>query len=309
VYAKGLVHAGKGWEMLADAKLLEQLPGMLDELEAKRPLPFRPVEVGRMTIVCDAATTAGLLDVTLGRATEVDRALGYEANASGTSYLGPDPLTMLGTAVANPMITVTANRSLPGGLATVKWDAEGVTPDDFPLVRDGTLVDYQTTREQAAWLAPWYQKAGTPAKSHGCANAGDASYLTMQMTPNLALAPASAASTQAGYEELLAGITNGIALEGSTTTTDFQCRTGKISGGAIYQIRQGKRVAQLVNAGVLFDTAGLWKNVAAIGGPASVLHVPLRQTKGEPSQSTMHTVSSVPMVVNEMGVFDVMRKA
>jgi TldD protein len=306
VEAHGLTQCGKGWELLSDAKILDQLPRMLEELESKRPLPFRGVEVGRLPIVCDATTAAGLLDVTLGRATEVDRALGYEANTTGTSYFGPDPLATLGTAVASPLVTVTANRSLPGGLATVQWDAEGVTPDDFTVVRDGTLVDYQTTREQAAWLAPWYQKTGMPPKSHGCANASDASGVTMQMAPNLALTPAT---TPAGYEELLAGMTNGIALEGCTTTTDFQCRTGTMSGGTVYQVRQGKRVAQLLNAGVLFETAGLWKSVTALGSAASVMQVPLSQTKGEPSQRAMHTVSSVPLVVNAMNIVDITRKA
>jgi TldD protein len=320
VFAHGLTETGKGWELLTEATLIEQLPGMLEELEAKRPIPYRPVEVGRTAMVCDAVTTASLLDVTLGRATEVDRALGYEANATGTSYLGPDPLTVLGTAVANPMVTVMANRSLPSGLATVKWDAEGVVPDDFPLVRDGMLVDYQTTREQAAWLAPWYQKVGTPVKSHGCANAGDASVPMLQLAPNLALAPAA---TQRSYEDLVAGITTGIALEGCTATTDFQCRTGKIagiSGGTIYQIRNGKRVAQLGNAGVLFETPGLWKNVTALGGAASAVHLPQHEVKGEqmaqvkvdlsqPGQSAMHTVSAVPMVVDDMSIIDLTRRA
>jgi TldD protein len=290
---------------------------MLDELEAKRQLPYRPVEVGRTAIVCDAATTATVLDATLGRATEVDRAVGYEANATGTSYLGPDPLTVLGTAVANPMITVTANRSLPGGLATVQWDAEGVMPDDFALVREGTLVDYQTTREQAPWLAPWYQKAGISVKSHGCATAGDASVPMLQLTPNLALTPAATAKS---YEDLVAGITNGLALEGCTATTDFQCRTGKISGGTIYQIRNGKRVAQIGNAGVLFETSGFWKNVTALGGAASVVQTPQHEVKGEqmlqvkvdlsqPSQSAMHTVSGVPTVVDNLAIIDLTRKA
>jgi TldD protein len=306
VHAQGLTQAGKGWELLTEAKVLDQLPGMLDALEAQPSLPWRPVEVGRMTIICDAATTAGVLDATLGRATEVDRALGYEANATGTSYLGPDPLATLGTAVASPLVTVTANRSLPGGLATVKWDAEGCTPDDFSLVHAGILVDYQTTREQAAWLAPWYHKNGTPVHSHGCANASDASYVTMQMAPNLALVPASGG---VGFEEMVAGVTNGIALEGCTTVTDVQCRSGTISEGAIYHVRQGKRVARLVNTGVLFDTPGLWKNVTALGGTANVAHLPLSEAKGEPSQSTMHTVSSVPIEIKEMALVDLTRKA
>ena len=45
---------------------------------------------------------AKLVYQTLGVTTELDRALGSEANADGTSYLGPDPLRFLGTPVTAP---------------------------------------------------------------------------------------------------------------------------------------------------------------------------------------------------------------
>lgn len=309
--ARGLTLAGRGWELLADANVIAQLPRLLADFELRLAIPEKPVEVGRYEVVCDAATMAGVLDATLGRATEVDRAFGYEANATGTSYLGPDPLTMLGTSVANSMITVTANRSLPTGLATVKWDSDGVAPEDFTLVREGTLVDYQTTREQAAWLAPWYTKAGTPVRSHGCAAAQDATQLTMQMTPNLALAPAAAGTD---VEALVTGLTDGIVIEGGETQTDFQCRNGTITvdplkGQRIYQVKRGKRVARLRDAGVLFTASDFWKNVTTLGGAASVEHLPGREAKGEPSQETTHTVSAVPAALKSATVIDMKRKA
>lgn len=306
VPAQGLTLAGRGWEIWRDAKVLDQLPAMLAELESKASLPIKPAEVGRNDLVCDATTVAGILDATLGRATEVDRALGYEANAGGTSYLGPDPLTLLGTVVANPLVTVTANRSLAAGLATVRWDAEGVMPKDFFLVRDGVLVDYQTTREQAAWLAPWYARSGTPVQSHGCAAAANALRLTMQMTPNLTLAPAA---TAADFETLVSGLSDGIAVESGVTETDFQCRNGTITGGQIFQVKGGKRTALLRNSGILFTTSEFWKNVTALGGTTSVVHAPGSETKGEPSQDTVHTVSVVPAAIKAMALIDVTRKA
>jgi TldD protein len=255
---------------------------------------------------------ARLLDATLGQGTEVDRALGYEANASGTSYLGPDPLTFLGTPVAHEMVTVTANRSLPTGLATVKWDADGVTPEDFTIVKAGTLVDYQTTREQATWLAPWYTKAGTPIRSHGCAAAQDALCFPMQHTPNLALAPAA---TDASFEDLVAGLSDGIAIQKGFVETDFQCKNGIIraygppQGSYIFQVKNGKRVAKLSHAGILFNATDLWKNVTVLGGAASVQHVPCSEVKGEPSQTTKHTVSVPPGVFKELPMIDLTRKA
>ena len=309
VDAKGLTEAGRGWEMFHEAKLLDQLPGLLDELESKVRLPFKPVELGRYDLVCDARTMAGVLDATLGRAAEVDRALGYEANAAGTSYLGPDPMTVLGTTVASKLVTVTGNRSMPAGLATVKWDAEGVTPEDFTLVHDGTLVDYHTTREQAAWLAPWYQRAGTPIRSHGCAQASDASSITLQMQPNLTLAPGPNA---VGLEDLIATISDGIVVEGGRTDTDFQCRNGMLytdMTGQIFQVKRGKRVAQLADAGILFNSLELWKNIKALGGSASIVFTPGSETKGEPEQETKHTVSTVPALIADLPVIDQKRRS
>ena len=306
VSAQGVTEAGRGWEMIPDARVLDQLPGMLDKLLFYVALPGKPVDVGRNTIVCDATTIAGLVDATFGRATEVDRALGYEANASGTSYLGPDPLAVLGTAVANSAVTLTANRSLPTGLATVQWDAEGMRPEDFTLVRDGMLVDYQTTREQAAWLTPWYARAGTPVRSHGCAAAENATFLTMQMSPNLTLAPAAGGGS---FEDLVSGLADGLAIEGGATTTDFQCRNGVIQDGKIFQVKHGKRVAILKNAAILFSTTDLWKKLIALGGAASVVHVPGSETKGEPSQRTFHTLSAVPAAFKDIAVVDMSKKA
>ncbi|HEU4642620.1 MAG TPA: metallopeptidase TldD-related protein, partial [Gemmatimonadaceae bacterium] len=138
-----------GWEVVRDAPVREEIRRLKERIDEDVTLPEKPVEVGRYAAVFDAGAMASLLAQTLGYATELDRALGYEANAGGTSYLN-DPLAMLGSYKAGaPLLTVTANRSQPGALATVRWDDEGVVPESFDLVRDGVLTDFQTTRESA----------------------------------------------------------------------------------------------------------------------------------------------------------------
>jgi TldD protein len=177
--ATGLETSGRGFEIFAEAKLLDQLARMVDEADADAAIPVRPVEVGQDDVVCDAATVASLLDQTFGRATELDRALGYEANAGGTSYLGPDPMTWLGQSVASPLMTITADRTHPTGVATVQWDDDGVKPEAFPLLQEGHVVDYQTTREHAPRLSPWYATRHQTVRSHGCAASEDARSVTL----------------------------------------------------------------------------------------------------------------------------------
>jgi hypothetical protein len=113
--------------------------------------------------------------------------------------------------VAAPLVQVSANRSLEGGLATVKWDDEGVAPEDFVLVKDGVLADYQTTREAATWLKAGYTRLNRPIRSHGCAGGESALGVTQLVRPNLRLAPATGSVNTA---ELIARMGNGVVAEG-----------------------------------------------------------------------------------------------
>jgi TldD protein len=288
--AKGVASAGAGWELFLDAKIPEQFPGLMEEAEVLMMRPVKPVDIGRYDIVCDAATMASLVGATLGRATQLDRAMGYEANASGTSYLGPDPFKFLNTSLGSSLLTVTGDRSMAKGLATVKWDDEGVEPETFTLVDHGTFVDYQTTREQAAWLAPWYRQRGRPIRSHGCATTPSALDVPLQMTPNLALVPGTA---DLNFDALVANTKKGIAITQGVVATDFQSRNGTLYGRMI-EIADGKLGAVLMGGSVLFSSNTIWKNLQAVGGASSRETQPAGENKGQPSRSSNYTIAAVP---------------
>jgi TldD protein len=199
-------------------------------------------------------------------------------------------------------------------LATIQWDDEGVVPEAFSLVKDGVLVDYQTTREQAAWLAPWYGKAGRPVRSHGCAGSTDALTLPLQHTPNLTLEPGP---TEQGLEELIASLDHGVVVEEfggqeyPQVDMDFQVLNGVGEPGRVTEVRQGKRVAYLEGrGGFMFRSPDLWKHVKAIGGPQSVERLyDFTSTKGEPEQQARYSVSAVPALITDMAFIDIERKA
>lgn len=307
--AHGLGAAQTGWEYLAAAPmddLIREAMDRADQEDALR-LPVRPFDVGRYDLILPARAMATLMNQTLGYATELDRALGYEANAGGTSYLGPDPQRYLGTQVASPLITVTADRSTPKALATIRWDDEGVAPEAFTLIKDGTLIDYQTTREQAVWLASWYAKHGRPVRSHGCAAAPDALTLPMQHQPNLTLHPGPAAL---GLDDLVRGITHGMLVEEMNVSMDYQALNGLGYLSGVTEVRNGKRVAWLRGKmGILFHARELWNNVIAMGGPASLQWMDGGVSeKGEPSQTTDYSMAAVPAVIKQQAVVDVRQK-
>ena len=299
-----------GWEYVTELSVQELIQREMDRIDAElaHPLPVKPFQLGRYDVILGASAMAALVGATLGTATELDRSLGYEANAGGTSYLGPNPLTDLGTTVASPLVTISADRSTPQALATVRWDEEGVTPEDFLLVKDGVLVDYQTTREQAAWLAPWYTKRGLPIRSHGCAASSDALTLPMQHTPNLTLHPGAA---DLGMDDLVANLEYGVVIDALRIDLDFQELNGLGFPGRVTEIRHGKRVARLTGApGMLFHTPEFWKNITMLGGRKSVRPLyALQSSKGEPAQQTEYSVTAVPAHIQQVALIDVSRKA
>jgi TldD protein len=308
-----LSFAGLGWELYAaeripqvrDQPLREVIRQRVEETRETMLMPVKPVEVGRYDTVLDAWSMAQLVDHTLGRATELDRALGYEANAGGTSYLN-DPFAMLGTYEAGaPALTVTGNRSDPGGVANVQWDDEGVRPDTFPLVQDGVLTDFQTTRESAGWLEELYAKTGRPFHSHGCANAPTAVYAPLQHPPNLVLAPGR---EERDFDALVSGMSEGIAIKRVRLDMDYQNSSG-LGTGEVYEVKRGKRVARIASAGFLFRATELWKGLLDLGGAASVLRYGVPGSKGEPAQHCLHSVSAPPAVMKQLTLIDPLRKA
>jgi len=296
--------AGAGWEYFLENGLLESVPMLVEQAEQMRE--HTPVDVGRYDLVCSAQALAAIVGTSVGAATELDRAMGYEANAEGTSYLDR-PLEMLGTQlVGNKLLNVTAGRSQPGGAATVKWDDEGVAPEDFTLVKDGVLVDYQTTREQVEWIKPYYTSAGRPLRSHGCSVAANASQTPMQHRPNLQMLPAA---KEASFDELVAGAGKGVALlDIGFLLMDPQQLNGT-AVGTVREIKNGKLGRVLDGAALTFRAPEFWKSLDAIGGPSSVRTTGRLMYKGQPVQQTIHSISAVPGRFKNAGIIDFTRKA
>jgi TldD protein len=320
---QGIATAGRGWELFLEARIRDQLQAMPDLFVAADALYARakPALVGRYTLVCDGATMAALVSATFGVATQVDRALGYEANAGGTSFLD-DPLAMVGTlSVASPLVTVTGNRSAPTQLATVKWDDEGVEPHVFTLIKDGVLTDYQTTREQAAWLAPYYMKVGRPVRSNGCAASEDALAIPLQHVPNLTLEPSPSGGR---LDDLVTHVKSGLLLEGGQVfQMDSQARHGLLGGGTLREITDG-RLGPLIQGGaVLFDTTDFWKHVTAVGGAGTTAVLPFSQypyggesgqafhlpVKGQPAQASSYSVQAAAATITNQSLIIPSRKA
>lgn len=303
---RGIDTAGAGWELFLDANLREQIPGLIEEAEANMLITGKPVDVGMYEVVMPARIVAALVRATLGDATQLDRAVGMEANAGGTSYLGPDPEDYLGTKLGSPILNVSGNRSMHKGLATVKWDDEGVEPETFSIIENGMVVDYQTSREQAPWLSSWYKSRNMPVRSHGCAWAPTADNFPLQHTPNLEVTPGDGAKS---FEEMIKNTSRGIAFIEGKVSTDFQSRTGVAGGGGLMrEIVDGELGQGLIGAQILFDSTQIWKNLLELGRESTAETVMATSFKGEPPQSSLCSVQAVAGRFKEIAVVDSMRK-
>src|SRR6202035_5528503 len=135
--------AGTGWDWDAE---IEALPGLLAE-KVKSP----SVEAGTYDLVIDPSNLWLTIHESVGHATELDRALGYEAAYAGTSFATFDQLGRL--RYGSPVMNVTGDRVTEHGLASVGFDDEGVAAQTWDLIRDGILVGYQLDRRMAALKA------------------------------------------------------------------------------------------------------------------------------------------------------------
>ena len=138
---------GRGWEYLTGTGWdwrgeLAEIPELLRE-KTKAP----SVEAGRYDLVVDPSNLFLTIHESIGHATELDRALGYEAAYAGTSFATVDKLGTL--QYGSPLMNVTGDRTAVHGLSTVGWDDEGVAGQQWDIVKDGVLVGYQVDRNMA----------------------------------------------------------------------------------------------------------------------------------------------------------------
>ena len=256
---------GKGWDFLAE---LAELPELL---AAKLTAPS--VEAGRYDLVIDPSNLWLTIHESIGHATELDRALGYEAAYAGTSFATLDRRNTLqyGSSVMN----VTGDRTTPGGLATVGYDDEGVAGQSWDLIRDGVLVGYQLDRRMA-------QLKGF-GRSNGCAFADSPGHMPLQRMANVCLQPtAGGPSTQ----DLIAGVENGIYIVGDKSwSIDMQRYNFQFTGQRFFRIRNGRLDGQLKDVAYQATTTDFWNSMEAVGGPQTyVLGGAFNCGKGQPGQ-------------------------
>ena len=245
----------RGWEYVTDGAYdwdaeLGRLPADLAE-----KLAAPSVEAGNYDLVIDPTNLWLTIHESIGHATELDRALGYEANYAGTSFATYDQLGAL--QYGSPIMHVTGDRTIEHGLATIGYDDDGVEAQSWDIIRDGVLVGYQLDRSIAARMGF--------ERSNGCAFADSPGHVPIQRMANVSLLPAADGPDTDG---LISEVERGLYVVGDRSwSIDMQRYNFQFTGQRFYRIENGELKGQVRDAAYQATTTDFWRSMSAVGGP------------------------------------------
>jgi TldD protein len=272
-----LAPRGEGWEYVESL----DMPGNAERWAsmAAEKLTAKSVEPGEYDLILDPTNLWLTIHESIGHPTELDRAIGQEANYAGTSFVAPPEKTIGKLRYGPEFMNVQADRTQEGSLSRVAWDDEGVPADQWLIVEKGIFKDYQTIREQVKLI----QHLTGVTHSHGCSFAESWDAVQFQRMPNISLLPGDRDLT---LDDIIASTDRGIVIKNrGSWSIDHQRFNFQFSGQAFYEVRNGKIAGMLRDVAYQSNTPVFWNSLDMIGGKSSYwLGGAFNDGKGEPSQ-------------------------
>jgi TldD protein len=282
--------AQAGFEHVRRLDLPSAAPGVAQEAVALLGAPDCPS--GPQTLILAGEQLGLQLHESVGHAVELDRVLGREASYAGTSFVSAHDAGSL--RYGSGLMNVTADGTTPGGLGTLPWDDEGVEGQAVPIVREGVLRGFLSSRETAAEIGL--------ERSGGCMRADGFSRQPLVRMTNVNLEPGDAGT----LEELIADTDRGVLLDTNRSwSIDSRRLQFQFGAEAAWEIRDGRLGRLLRNPSYAGTTPRFWGSMDAVCSAsewrlASVVNC----GKGEPGQVARVSHGSAPARFRgvEMGV-------
>jgi TldD protein len=288
---------GSGWDYIESYDFLAE--AALAAEQAREKLKARPVRPGKYDVVIDATNLWLTIHESIGHSTELDRALGWEANFAGTSFVTPEKLGSF--RFGSPLLNVVADRSQDGGLATVGFDDDGVRSSgaEFPIIADGVFSNYQMAIGQAAYIGR--------ERSNGCAYGDSPASFPMQRMPNISLQPNPIPTS---LDDLFADVKNGIYVVGNGSwSIDQQRYNFQFGGQLFYEIRNGRRGDMLRGVAYQGRTPDFWNALDGLGDRSTYfLGGSPSCGKGQPVQMAPVSHGAVPARFRQINVLNTLRE-
>ncbi len=289
---------GSGYDYIQSYDFIGEAAKAADQ--AREKLTAKPVVADDYDLVLDPTHLWLTLHESVGHPTELDRALGWEANFAGTTFCTPDKLGKL--KYGSSLMNVNADRTQDGGLSTVGYDDDGVRTIDsseFPIIKDGIFLNYQTAIGQAQLIG---QKA-----SNGCAFADSWSAFPIQRMPNVSLQPNPKTCS---LEDLFSGVKRGIYIMGNGSwSIDQQRHNFQFGGQLFYEIKNGKLGGMLRDVAYQSNTVEFWNSMDGLGDKSTYfLGGAPNCGKGQPEQAAPVSHGAVPARFRQVAVLNTARK-
>jgi TldD protein len=263
---------GRGFEYVEEYPYKEEIKQAAADAHEK--INAVSVEPGKYDLVLHPTHLWLTIHESIGHPTELDRALGYEANFAGTSFVTVDKLKKL--TYGSTLLNIVADRTQEGALGTIGYDDDGVPAESYKIIDTGDFVDYQTTREQAKMI--------NEARSHGHSYAEGWWSVPFQRMPNVSLLPNEKPYS---LEQMLKDTDRGIFIKGNSSySIDQQRYNFQFSGQVAYEIKDGKIGKMLRDVAYQSSTPDFWSSLDAICDKSEyMLGGAMHDGKGEPMQS------------------------
>jgi TldD protein len=221
--------------------------------QAREKLSAKSVDPGKYDLVLAPENLFLTIHESVGHPTELDRVLGYEANYAGTSFCTLDKWESKKFKFGSDMVNIVGEKTAPGSLGAVGYDDEGVPAKRWDIIKDGILVNYQATRDQAHIIGE--------KESHGCSYADSWSKVQFQRMPNVSLQAGKARLTP---DEMVKDVKRGIYILGrGSYSIDQQRYNFQFGGQLYYEIRDGKIGRMLEDVAYQSNTQDFWNACTA----------------------------------------------
>ena len=262
---------GMGYEYIEGYPLLEEARVAAEEAVAMHKA--KPATAGQKTLILHPTNLWLTIHESVGHSTELDRALGYEANLAGTSFLTTDKLGKF--EFGSKIVNLVADKTQDRAIATCGYDDDGVRTTRWHLIKEGTFVDYQTTRDQAHLIG---RKA-----SHGCSYADNWASIPFQRMPNVSLEPGEKDLSE---QDIISATDDGVYIKGDASySIDQQRYNFQFSGQTFWEVKGGKITTQLRDLAYQSNTPEFWKSCDMVGGKSTyALGGAFSDGKGQPMQ-------------------------
>ncbi len=260
--------AAAGWEHVVGLGLVDEAERTATEAVELLSAKECPSEV--TTLVLDSGQVGLQVHESVGHPLELDRVLGMEEAYAGSSFVRPEDRGRL--RYGSPLVSITADATVDGGLGSFGWDDEGVPAQRVPLIVDGVFQDFFSSRETASVL---------DLPSSGAMRADGWQHLPLIRMTNINLEP-----REGTLDDIIGDTDDGIFMATNTSWSIDDKRVNFQFGCEIaWRIRHGRLTEMYRNPTYTGITTRFWGSCDAVGGPeAWTLWGTPNCGKGQPSQ-------------------------